>query len=77
MPDLPSVRLETSGIESPLCAVQIAHLVGIKYLYQLNVFVYCLFAFVGLTIIFTLVRRPGKWKRMTKEEREAQAYGAT
>ena len=65
------------SIKPLLSAVQIAHLVGIKYLYQLNVFVYCLFAFVGLTIIFTLVRRPGKWKRMTKEEREAQAYGAT
>ena len=50
---------------------------GIKYLYQLDVFVYCLFAFVGLTIIASLVRRPSKWKRTTKEEREAQAYGAT
>jgi hypothetical protein len=57
--------------------LQIVHLVGIKYLYQLNVFVYCLFAFVGLTIIFTLIRRPGKWKRLSREEREAAAYGAT
>ena len=50
---------------------------GIKYLYQLNVFVYCLFAFVGLTIIYTLIRRPGKWKRLSRKEREAAAYGAT
>ena len=58
-------------------AMQIAHLIGIKYLYQLNVFVYCLFIFVGLTLIFTLVSRPGKWKRLSKEEREEAAYGAT
>ena len=50
---------------------------GIKYLYQLNVFVYCLFTFVGLTAVFTLICRPGKWKRLSKEEREAAAYGAT
>ena len=58
-------------------AMQIAHLIGIKYLYQLNVFVYCLFIFVGLTLILTLIRRPGKWKRLSREEREEAAYGAT
>jgi len=58
-------------------ALQIAHLIGIKYLYQLNVFVYCLFIFVGLTLIFTLIRRPSKWKRLSRDEKEAEAYGAT
>ena len=47
---------------------------GIKYLYQLNVFLYCMFIFIGATIVVLLIRGPAKWRRMSKEERFAAAY---
>ena len=55
------------------CA-QILHLKGIRYLYQLNVFLYCMFGFVGLTLLLLVVRGPAKWKHATREERLAAAY---
>jgi hypothetical protein len=57
-----------------VCLAQILHLVGIKYLYQLNVFVYCMFFFVGATILVLMIRGPAKWKRVSQEERYAAAY---
>lgn len=53
---------------------QIANLIGIKYLYKLNVFLYCMFIFIGATVLVLLVRRPAKWKRVSREERTAAAY---
>jgi hypothetical protein len=47
---------------------------GIRYLYQLNVFLYCMFIFIGLTVLLLLIRGPAKWKRTSKEERLAAAY---
>ena len=47
---------------------------GIKYLYQLNVFLYCMFIFTGVAIVVLLIRGPAKWRRMTKEELFAAAY---
>ncbi|EIE26974.1 hypothetical protein COCSUDRAFT_12091 [Coccomyxa subellipsoidea C-169] len=53
---------------------QILHLMGIKYLYQLNVFVYCMFFFIAATILVLMIRGPAKWKRVSQEERYAAAY---
>ena len=66
-----------AGTVSDPCMVhgaQILHLMGIKYLYQLNVFLYCMFFFIGATVVVLLIRGPSKWRRLTKEERLAQAY---
>ncbi len=54
--------------------MQILHLMGIKYLYQLNVFVYCMFFFIAATILVLMIRGPAKWKRVSQEERFAAAY---
>ncbi|KAK9823563.1 hypothetical protein WJX72_003814 [[Myrmecia] bisecta] len=47
---------------------QILHLVGIKYLYQLHVFLYAMFSFVGLTIVYLFMRGPDAWKRYKVED---------
>ena len=38
------------------------HLMGLKYLYELNVFVYCLMAFVAGTVLVLAVQGPQKWR---------------
>ena len=62
------------ALSHSLARVQILHLMGIRYLYQLNVFLYCMFFFIGVTILLLLIRGPAKWKRVSKEERRAAAY---
>ncbi len=57
-----------------MLSAQILHLMGIKYLYQLNVFVYCMFFFIAATILVLMIRGPAKWKRVSQEERYAAAY---
>ena len=52
--------------------VQIQYLKGIKYLYQLDIFLYCMMGFVLLTLGFLLLRGPLKWKRSS----QAEAYAA-
>jgi hypothetical protein len=48
--------------------MQIAHLQGIKYLYELHVFIYSLLSFVLLTTVLLALRGKIKWKRYSKEE---------
>jgi hypothetical protein len=33
-----------------------------------------MFFFIGATVVVLLVRGPGKWKRVSREERAAAAY---
>lgn len=47
---------------------QINHLMGIKYLYELHVFIYSLLSFVLLTAILLGLHGKIKWKRYNKEE---------
>ena len=53
---------------------QIQSLMGIKYLYSLNVFLYSMFAFVLLALVWLLVAPAAKWKRLTKNEKLEAAY---
>lgn len=48
--------------------VQIQYLKGLKYLYRLGVFLYAMMGFVGLTLLFLILRGPLKWKRRTLED---------
>ncbi len=48
--------------------VQIEYVMGLKYLYRLHVFYYSLYACVGLTAIYLLVRGPDRWKRYKVED---------
>ena len=48
--------------------VQIDYVMGLKYLYRLHVFYYSLFACVGLTLIYLIVRGPDRWKRYKVED---------
>lgn len=73
MQDLPATLKVTHDFPFCVCA-QILHLMGIKYLYQLNVFLYCMFFFIAATILVLMIRRPVKWKKLSQEEREAAAY---
>ena len=54
-----------SSCASPdsLTVLQINFVMGLKYLYRLHVFYYSLFAFVGLTAAYLLIRGPDRWKR--------------
>ncbi|KAK9833219.1 hypothetical protein WJX74_010732 [Apatococcus lobatus] len=47
---------------------QMLSLQGIKYLYSTHVFIYCMFGFVGLTIVYLAVRGPDRWKRRKLED---------
>ena len=38
--------------------LQILYLEGLKYLYRLHVFLYSMFAFIGLTAIYLSIRGP-------------------
>ena len=51
-----------------MCCLQILYIMGLKYLYRLHVFYYSLFAFVGLTSAFLLIRGPDRWKRYKVED---------
>ena len=55
-------------------ARQILSLMGIKYLYSLNVFLYSMFAFVALALAWLLVAPAATWKQLTKDERLEAAY---
>lgn len=48
--------------------VQIDYVMGLKYLYRLHVFYYSLYACVGLTAIYLIVRGPDRWKRYKVED---------
>ena len=48
--------------------MQIDYVMGLKYLYRLHVFYYSLFAFVGLTAAYLLIRGPERWKRYKVED---------
>ena len=53
---------------------QILHLQGIRYVFQLNIFLYCLFAFVGLAMVLMSFGKRKKWARISKEKRLEEAY---
>ena len=48
--------------------LQILYLEGLKYLYRLHVFLYSMFAFIGLSAIYLSIRGPQKWKRYNLED---------
>ncbi|DBB07652.1 TPA: hypothetical protein ACH3X3_009085 [Trebouxia sp. C0006] len=47
---------------------QIDYVMGLKYLYRLHVFYYSLYACVGITAIYLIVRGPDRWKRYKVED---------
>ena len=59
---------ETRGCADAPAAVQIQYLQGIKYLYQLDIFLYCLMGFMILTGVFLFLKGPLKWKRLRPED---------
>ena len=68
----PSELLHAYSIQrSP---VQILHLQGIRYVFQLNIFLYCLFAFMGLTILCLSFTKPKRWARVSKDKQLENAY---
>ena len=48
------------------------YLKGLRYVYQLNIFLYLFMAFMGLSIVAMVVKGPGRWARKKKED--AYAY---
>ena len=48
--------------------MQIQYLEGIKYLYQLDIFLYCMMGFILLTGVFLFLKGPLKWKRLRPED---------
>ncbi len=50
---------------------QILHLEGLRYLFQLNIFLYCLAAFVLLTVIVLSITKAPKWRRRKAGEEYA------
>ena len=48
--------------------LQILYLKGLKYLYRLHVFLYSMFAFIGLAAMYLSIRGPQKWKRYNIED---------
>ena len=50
------------------------HLHGIRYIFQLNIFLYCLFAFMGLAIVMLSLGKQKKWVRKSAEKKLEEAY---
>jgi hypothetical protein len=44
-------------------SMQVMYLRGLRYIYQLNIFLYMMLGIMGISILAMLVRGPGKWKR--------------
>ncbi len=64
----PSCESQSSLDSLLLGDLQMLSLQGIKYLYTTHVFIYCMFGFVGLTIVYLAVRGPDRWKRRKLED---------
>ncbi|GAB4820473.1 hypothetical protein N2152v2_007519 [Parachlorella kessleri] len=47
---------------------QLTHIRGIKYLYTENIFIYCWLGFIGLTLIWLIIKGPDAWKRHKVED---------
>lgn len=48
--------------------MQILSLLGIRYLYSQNIFLYIMFSVTGLAALFMFVRGPNHWKRRKVED---------
>ena len=55
-------------------SVQILHLEGIRYMFELHIFLYCLFAFVAATAVVLSLTKTKVWTRKTKEKAMEEAY---
>lgn len=55
---------------------QILALEGIRYLFSLHIFLYCLFGFVGLTLLLTAFTKPKRWVRKSKDKALEEAYAS-
>ena len=47
---------------------QLSSIKGLKYIYNENIFIYCLLGFMALTLVFVLVIGPDRWKRRKLED---------
>ncbi len=48
----------------PCCMpAQVMYLQGLKWVYQLNIFLYMMFGVMGLSLLFMVIKGPAKWKR--------------
>lgn len=47
---------------------QLSSIQGLKYLYNENIFIYCMLAFMALTLAFVLIVGPDRWKRQKPED---------
>jgi LMBR1 domain-containing protein 1 len=47
---------------------QVMYLKGLRYIYQFNIFLYMFMSIMGISIIFMVIRGPGKWKRTQRED---------
>lgn len=47
---------------------QLTHIMGIKYIYTENIFYFCWLGFIGLTIIYLIIKGPDSWKRHKVED---------
>lgn len=65
-----------AAFEHSCVLVQILHLQGIRYLFRLHIFLYCLFGFVSLTALLLAFTKPKKWTRKTRDKALEEAYAA-
>jgi LMBR1 domain-containing protein 1 len=47
---------------------QLTSIQGLKYLYNENIFIYCMLAFMALALAFVLIVGPDRWKRTKPED---------
>ncbi|KAI3435533.1 hypothetical protein D9Q98_001598 [Chlorella vulgaris] len=47
---------------------QLTSIMGLKYIYTENIFIYAMLAFMLLTLLFVLIRGPDRWKRTKLED---------
>lgn len=47
---------------------QLTSIMGLKYIYTENIFIYCFLGFAALTCVYVVVRGPDRWKRTKLED---------
>ena len=54
--------------EAVLPCAQLLNLKGLSWLYRVSIFLYIMFAFVGLAVVYFSIKGPEPWRRRTDED---------
>jgi LMBR1 domain-containing protein 1 len=51
-----------------MLVLQVMYLKGLRYIYQVNIFLYMFMGIMGISMVLMIIKGPGKWKRPKRED---------